>query len=107
MSLAKQGKRQVPKFEDQATVEETKVEEPAVAETPEEVVEEVQKEEVETLDSILGTVTEKPKPIPKEQISVYLDKDVKQAFEKFGKRYGKGAKSELVNNFLKKLFIKE
>ncbi|MDA2738408.1 hypothetical protein PDQ75_24965 [Bacillus cereus group sp. Bc015] len=47
--------------------------------------------------------TPEPK-IQKKQVSIYLDTDVIQAFNKFGKDHGKGAKSDLVNNFLKQVF---
>lgn len=40
-------------------------------------------------------------PVKKTQVSIYLDLDVAEAFARFGKVNGKGAKSELVNNFLK------
>lgn len=42
--------------------------------------------------------------IEKKQVSIYLDTDVIQAFNKFGKDNGKGAKSDIVNNFLKQVF---
>lgn len=45
-----------------------------------------------------------PDKIVKKQVSIYLDVDVIEALNKFGKLKGKGAKSELVNNFLKKSF---
>lgn len=42
--------------------------------------------------------------IEKKQVSIYLDTDVIVALNKFGKQKGKGAKSDLVNNFLKQVF---
>ncbi|MDA1509615.1 hypothetical protein PDJ86_22420 [Bacillus cereus group sp. TH36-2LC] len=42
--------------------------------------------------------------IEKKQVSIYLDTDVIEAFNKFGKDHGKGAKSDIVNNFLKQVF---
>lgn len=40
--------------------------------------------------------------IIKKQVSIYLDEEVIDALNKFGKENGKGAKSTLVNNFLRK-----
>jgi uncharacterized protein (DUF4415 family) len=45
-----------------------------------------------------------PEKIEKKQVSIYLDTDVIEAFNEFGKQQGKGAKSDLVNNFLKQVF---
>lgn len=42
--------------------------------------------------------------IKKKQVSIYLDTDVITAFNKFGEEHGKGAKSDIVNNFLKQVF---
>jgi hypothetical protein len=47
---------------------------------------------------------QKEKPIKKKQVSLYLDADVLDAFNEFGKANCKGAKSDLVNNFLKEVF---
>jgi uncharacterized protein (DUF4415 family) len=44
------------------------------------------------------------KKVEKKQVSIYLDTDVIEAFNEFGKEQGKGAKSDLVNNFLKQVF---
>lgn len=44
-----------------------------------------------------------PEKIEKRQVSIYLDADVIEAFNEFGKANGKGAKSDLVNNFLKQV----
>lgn len=46
----------------------------------------------------------KAKAVEKKQVSIYLDTDVIEAFNEFGKQNGKGAKSDIVNNFLKKVF---
>lgn len=43
---------------------------------------------------------------PKQQVSIYLDEDVIVAFNIFGKMYGKGSKSELVNSFLRSTLLK-
>lgn len=53
-----------------------------------------------SISDILIGITRKSKPVPKKQISVYIDDDIATKFEQFGKKYGKGAKSELINNFL-------
>ena len=45
-----------------------------------------------------------PEKIVKKQVSIYLDEDVITAFNEFGTNHGKGAKSDLVNNFLKQVF---
>ncbi|MBJ7961680.1 hypothetical protein JDS77_29195 [Bacillus cereus group sp. N28] len=47
------------------------------------------------------SITEKPKANKKRQISVYLDENVAKALDKFAKQHGKGAKSDLINSFLK------
>jgi uncharacterized protein (DUF4415 family) len=54
-----------------------------------------------SVGEILHSVTKKPKPAVKRQISAYIDEDVAKKLDKFGKEHGKGAKSELINNFLK------
>ncbi|WP_050184230.1 hypothetical protein [Domibacillus robiginosus] len=54
-----------------------------------------------SVGDILYSVTKKPKPTLKRQISAYIDEDVARKLDKFGKEHGKGAKSELINNFLK------
>lgn len=54
-----------------------------------------------SVGDILHSVTKKPKPVLKRQISAYIDEDVAKRLDKFGKEHGKGAKSELINNFLK------
>jgi hypothetical protein len=56
-----------------------------------------------SLDDILDSVTNKPKSTKKRQISAYIDEDVAKKLDKFGKEHGKGAKSELINNFLKSI----
>jgi hypothetical protein len=53
-----------------------------------------------TLDDIIQASI-LPKPIQKEQVSIYLEPDVKKAFDRYGKVHGKGARSMLVNNFIK------
>ncbi len=94
MSLAKQGKgnKETPTFKDVGGNQEESTEE----------VKEQTPEEENSIDSIVDTIVHAPKEKPKEQVSIYLDEDVYKAFKKFGSRYGKGSKSTLVNNFLKK-----
>lgn len=103
MSLASQGRRK-PTFDDAGKVnnkkEENKEELKQYVE-PEEQKEEVP-EEVNTIDSIVDSIVHAPKEKPKAQVSIYLDDDVKKAFDRFSKQNGKGARSNLVNNFLKK-----
>lgn len=53
---------------------------------------------------VLDQFYQKEKQVEKKQVTIYLDSDVKNALTKFGKANGKGAKSDLVNNFLKKVF---
>lgn len=50
---------------------------------------------------LLKGITSKQKQPDKTQISVYLEPKVAKAFNSFGKKHGKGSKSELINNFLK------
>lgn len=46
-------------------------------------------------------VTNKEKAITKKrQIAIYLDEDVARAFDKYAKKNGKGAKSELIEKLL-------
>lgn len=57
-----------------------------------------------TTGATLDQFYQKESTIEKKQVSIYLDTDVIKAFNKFGKENGKGAKSDLVNNFLKQVF---
>jgi uncharacterized protein (DUF4415 family) len=101
MSLAKHNKgkgKTPPKFEDQGTLK--KDEETPVPATEKEVVQKTSN----SIEELVSGVIDKPKPNPKRQISVYIDEQVAKEFEKFGKKHGKGAKSDLINNFLKKAF---
>lgn len=71
------------------------------------VIEEMPKVEVSTdidTNPKFENVYVPPVKIKNKQVSIYLDEDVITALNKFGKEYGKGAKSELVNNFLKQYF---
>lgn len=116
MSLARAGKRIIPTFNEVGKVDtnvstnieiKSEVKDEHEIEVKPEVVEETKvenKPEVigeNSIESIINTVVKKPKENPKRQISVYLDEDVAKAFEQFGKKHGKGKKSELVNNFLR------
>ncbi|MBD8522306.1 hypothetical protein [Lysinibacillus fusiformis] len=53
---------------------------------------------------VLDQFYQKEKQVEKKQVSIYLDTDVIVALNKCGKQKGKGAKSDLVNNFLKQAF---
>lgn len=53
---------------------------------------------------LLDQFYQKEEQAEKKQVTVYLDPIVNDAFNEFGKVNGKGAKSELVNNFLKEFF---
>lgn len=107
MSLAKHNKgkgKTPPKFEDQGTLEKDKVEDaPTVPATEKEA----NSTPASDIEALVSGVIDKPKPIEKRQISVYIDEELAKEFEKFGKKHGKGAKSDLINHFLKKVFKKE
>lgn len=90
MSLANQGKSK-PSFEDAGI-------------TPKESIDN-NEEGIEldnSISSIVDSVVHAPVEKPKKQISIYLDDDVSKEFDKFARKHGKGAKSDLINNFLKK-----
>ncbi|WNS78917.1 hypothetical protein RRU94_02930 [Domibacillus sp. DTU_2020_1001157_1_SI_ALB_TIR_016] len=81
---------------------EAKVEKIHSMENTEQIREEKQQDALSnSVGDILHSVTKKPKPVLKRQISAYIDEDVAKKLDKFGKEHGKGAKSELINNFLK------
>lgn len=52
-------------------------------------------------------VAELPRKVEKKQVSVYLDIDVAEVFNLYGSQAGKGAKSDLINKFLKESFASE
>lgn len=54
-----------------------------------------------SVEDILFTVTKKKKPMKKKQISAYIDVDLEEKWLEFGKQYGQGARSELINHFLR------
>ncbi|MDQ0976652.1 uncharacterized protein (DUF4415 family) [Neobacillus niacini] len=60
--------------------------------------------EGQTLNHAISEFYTPPEKIVKKQVSIYLDTDVIEAFNNFGNEHGKGAKSDLVNNFLKQVF---
>lgn len=64
----------------------------------------VQQQEVKPTGASLEQFYQDEVKIEKKQVSIYLDTDVIVALNKFGKQKGKGAKSDLVNNFLKQIF---
>lgn len=76
---------------------------PTVA-TPRTGQEAQDQQQVDTAGASLEQFYQKEKAIEKKQVSIYLDTDVITALNKFGKANGKGAKSDLVNNFLKQIF---
>jgi hypothetical protein len=90
MSLANQGKNKekVIGFDEAGKPQQAKEEQSVTEATP------------KTIDDIIQESLI-PKPIQKEQVSIYLDPEVKKAFDKYGKTHGKGARSMLVNNFIK------
>jgi uncharacterized protein (DUF4415 family) len=57
-----------------------------------------------SIENIVETVSNKVKPIGKKQITLYIDEDVMEEFNQFARKYGKGSKSNLVNNFLIEVF---
>jgi uncharacterized protein (DUF4415 family) len=57
-----------------------------------------------SIEGVVETVSNKVKPIGKKQITLYIDEDVMEEFNEFGRMYGKGSKSRLVNNFLIEVF---
>lgn len=55
------------------------------------------------IGSILGEITaKKSTKFNKVQVSIYLDEDVHKKYQRFGKKFSKGARSELVNELLRK-----
>ena len=56
------------------------------------------------IDDIVSSITATPKQPKKRQVNFYIDEDVIKELEKFNKKHGKGAKSNLVNEFLRKAF---
>ncbi|MFM9532393.1 hypothetical protein [Lysinibacillus sp. IITD104] len=61
--------------------------------------------DIESTNKIeLDQFYQKEKQVEKKQVSIYLDIDVIDSLKQFGKQKGKGAKSDLVNNFLKNVF---
>lgn len=71
--------------------------------TEEEVVEVQQEPEVrDDISTILHRITTKKaeKPV-KTQISIYLDDDVYKKYQRFGRKVGKGGRSQLVNDLLR------
>lgn len=53
-----------------------------------------------SVSAIVDKVSLKPKAEPKVQLTVYIDELVSRKFATFGDMYGKGSKSELINDFL-------
>ena len=60
-------------------------------------------DEPKDITSILQSVTKKAQTKnEKIQVSIYLDEDVHKKYQKFGRKFSKGARSELVNELLRK-----
>lgn len=59
------------------------------------------KPEVDSLDGIISKVTNKPKVESKPQLAVYISDDVSKGFNRYARKHGKGAKSELVDELLR------
>ena len=76
----------VERVEDQETVSTTEAEKPL------------------QIDDIVSTITATRKQPKKRQVNFYIDEDVIKELEKFNKKHGKGAKSNLVNEFLRQVF---
>lgn len=79
---------------------------PETTDTQTETPEETTTPEITSVDDIFATIENKPKKKKKKPVTIYLDSDVATAFNQFGKQYGKGARSELLNTFLKSKFLK-
>lgn len=73
------------------------VEEKALAAEPETTEETTENTPV---SAIVNKISLKPKAEPKVQLTVYIDEEVSRKFATFGDMYGKGSKSELINDFL-------
>ena len=55
------------------------------------------------ISSILDEVTAKSSvKFNKTQVSIYLDDDVYKKYQRFGKKFGKGSRSNLINELLRK-----
>lgn len=93
--LASKGKiRNVPSFDDVGTTPEVNLESNSNANT-----------DTGTNTGIdINAILPPETKVIKKQVSVYLDPDVIQALNRFGNERGKGAKSDLINNFLKQVF---
>lgn len=104
MSLANQGKRNrnIPSFEDVGTPEIKETPTPQPADTKKSVVAGTNTNTNNGID--LNAILPEETKILKKQVSIYLDLDVIEALNAFGEARGKGAKSDLVNNFLKQAF---
>ncbi len=57
--------------------------------------------------ALIDRFYQKKKQVEKKPVTLYLESDVMDAFNEFGKAEGKGARSELVNDLLKLAFGKQ
>lgn len=98
-------KKGTPKFPSKDKEKHEQLEHPETKGIPyEKETEIVQEGEIQPLNEIIDQLRKKERKIEKKQVSIYLDVDVINAFNEYGKVEGKGAKSDLVNEFLKKAF---
>lgn len=54
-----------------------------------------------SIEDIISKVTNKPPVTRKRQIAVYINEDIAKAFDKYSRKNGKGAKSELIEELLR------
>ncbi|PGS83948.1 hypothetical protein COC69_01135 [Bacillus cereus] len=54
-----------------------------------------------SVSQLLEKITSKNNKIKKIQRSIYLNEDISKKFDRYGKKFGKGAKSDLIENFLR------
>lgn len=68
--------------------------------------ENVSVDNTDSIGDIISKITNKPKVNSKRQIAVYIDEDVAKAFDRYARRVGKGAKSELIEELLRPTLVK-
>ncbi|AVD54649.1 hypothetical protein BEH_26190 (plasmid) [Priestia filamentosa] len=108
MSLGKQSKGRIaPKMDDVSNInDEVKIStnKSINTEINDNINNENKNEDKLNVNEKIDMYFKKETKVNKKQVSIYLDEDVVKAFNKFGRKEGKGAKSDLINNFLKKMF---
>jgi uncharacterized protein (DUF4415 family) len=100
--LVKKGTPKFPTKPENNKENHEQLEHPETKKIPENNV--IKVKEGQSLNQAISNFYVPPEKIEKKQVSIYLDEDVIEAFNEFGKANGKGAKSDLVNNFLKQMF---